>query len=90
VPSGHLVTDPSLPPLPPPTAGNGDIAYYRRRIDELVDVRLRSIEDAIRSLDARTDTIDRRLTLIFGGLAVISVIANLLGPALIEAFLGTR
>jgi len=78
-----------LPDELPRGAGNGERAYYRRRIDELMDGRLRNIEAAINSLDARSDTLDRRLNLIFGGLAVVTVIANLVGPALVRWVTGT-
>lgn len=81
---GRLVTEPTLPPQPPHGATNGQADYYRRRIDELVDGRLIRIEDAVRSLDSRADTIDKRLNHIFGGLALIVVIANLLAPTIIE------
>lgn len=80
----QLVSDEHLPPRMPPGTTNGEAAYYRRRIDELVDRRLIGIEDAVRSLDSRADTIDKRLNWIFGGLAVVSILANLLGPTILE------
>jgi hypothetical protein len=85
--SGPLVSD-ELPAELPAGAHNGDRAYYRRRIDELMDGRLRNIETAINSLDARADGLDRRLNYFFGGLAVIVVVAQLVGPAIVRAVIG--
>lgn len=86
--SGHLVTEPHLPPPMAPGTSNGERDYYRRRIDQLVDVRLKGIEDAVRSLDDRADTIDKRLNLIFGGLTVVSILGNLFGPAIVKWLTG--
>lgn len=76
-------------PNSPPDRGNGDRSYYRRRIDELVDRRLQRIEDAIRSLDARTDILDHRLAWFAGALAVLIFLAQLIGPAIVHLITGS-
>ena len=78
-----------LPDELPRGAGNGDRAYYRRRIDELMDGRLKSIEHAVNSLDIRSDAVDAKLNRIFGALAIIVVLVNLLAPVLIRWATGT-
>jgi hypothetical protein len=78
------MADDRLPAQLPPGSANGDAAYYRRRIDELVDRRLIGIEDSMRNLDDRADKHDQKLNWIFGGLAVVSVVANLLAPTVIR------
>lgn len=82
------MTDERLPPPPPPTASNGEAGYYRRRIDELVDRRLEGIEEAIGELRSDQVRLGGRLNYLFGALAVISVLANLVGPAIFEAITG--
>lgn len=77
-----------LPPELPRGADNGDRAYYRRRIDELMDGRLRGIESAIHSLDQRADAVDGKLNRIFGALAVIVILVNIIAPALVRWLTG--
>lgn len=77
-----------LPPALPQGADNGDRAYYRRRIDELMDGRLRNIETAINSLDVRADAADGKLNRIFGALAVLVVLVNLIAPVIFHWIVG--
>ncbi len=69
-----------------------DPIYARRRIDALTDKRLDNIEveqrdtnRKLEGLDAKVDGLTTRLNLIAGGLAVLSVIANIVGPAIVDA-----
>ena len=68
-----------------------DPLYARRRIDELTDRRLLSIEERQRdngtkldALDAKVDTLSARLTFLAGGLAVLSVIVNFIAPIIVH------
>jgi hypothetical protein len=69
-----------------------DPIYARRRIDALTDKRLDGIEreqgDTNRKLEGlgvKVDGLSNRLNLIAGGLAVLSVLANIVGPAIVDA-----
>lgn len=77
-----------LPPPLPGNAPNGAEHYYRRRIDELVDRRLATIEEQVNTLDSRLDRLDRRLSYLFGALALLSFLGSVAGPALIHALFG--
>lgn len=68
-----------------------DPLYARRRIDALTDRRLDGIESEQRDTNAKLDHLDGkvdglagRLNLIAGGLAVLSVIVNIIAPILIR------
>lgn len=72
-----------------------DPLYARRRIDALTDRRLDSIEGEQRdtnrkleSLDIKVDTLTNRLTFLVGGLALLSVLINILGPILVREVIG--
>lgn len=82
--------------LRPGTASNGDRDYYRRRIDELLDAQVRGLASGIeglvqahRVLDDRVDAIDGKLSKIFGGLAVIVLLVNLIAPVVVRWFTGS-
>lgn len=65
--------------------GIDDPTYARRRIDQLIDDRLDTIVQAQKETGRKVDRLEARLNYIAGGLAVLSVLLNLLGPALIDA-----
>lgn len=60
------------------------VPYYRRRLDELIDDRLKAITEAQRETSRKVDRLEARLNWIAGGLAILSVLANFLGPIIIE------
>ena len=69
-----------------------DPFYERRRIDQLTDQRLSSIEqrqsDNGKKLDALDDKVDKlsaRLSYLFGAIAVLSVLVNFLAPIILNA-----
>lgn len=64
-----------------------DPLYARRRIDQLTDQRLGAIEDQLNKLDGKVDTLSARLTFIAGGLALLSIIVNIIGPAIVNELL---
>ena len=80
--------DATLPPQPAPSASYSERDYYRRRIDELLDERIRGLLGAVGTLDKRVDAIDGKLARIFGGLAVIMVLAGIFGPTIARIVFG--
>jgi hypothetical protein len=54
--------------------------YYRRRADAATDRRLDRLE-------AKVDALSNRLAWIAGGLAVLSIVANVVGPLVVERIL---
>jgi hypothetical protein len=77
-----------LPPQPAPTASYGERDYYRRRVDELLDDRIRGIAHTVNTLDGRVDGIDSKLSRVFGGLAVIVFLATIIGPVIVRWLTG--
>jgi hypothetical protein len=82
--------DPGLPQQPAPTASYGERDYYRRRIDELMDERVQNLVTAVGDLGHRVDIIDSKLGRVFGGLAVIVVLASIFGPPIVKALFGLQ
>jgi hypothetical protein len=66
-------------------------AYSRRRIDELNDARVQALgrelgglRNDVRDLDSKVDKLSNRLAWIAGGIAVLSLLANIIGPVLVR------
>ena len=64
--------------------------YSRRRIDQLMDERFRDIEGDVSEPRGEVgrvrkdiSALSNRLSYLFGGLAVLSFVLNVLGPALV-------
>jgi hypothetical protein len=57
-----------------------DPYYARRRIDQLTDERLRAIESTQQVNGEKLDKLEARLNYLFGALAVLSVLMNLIAP----------
>ena len=66
-----------------------DPYYARRRIDQLTDERLRAIEHSQQVNGEKLDRLEARLNYIAGGLAVLSVLMNLLAPV-VTTYLSSR
>ena len=64
------------------------LAAARRRIDILTDQRFRRLETKVDEIDRKVDALSNRLAWLAGGLAVLSIIANIVGPTLAKALLG--
>jgi hypothetical protein len=58
--------------------------YTRRRIDQLTDRRLVDIETDVGNVNTRLTRLESRINYLFGGLAVLVAVLNLISPFLAE------
>ena len=54
--------------------------YYRRRIDELIDGRLKAIEHEQGIQGEALDRIEGRINVLFGALGLLTLVVNIVGP----------
>jgi hypothetical protein len=66
----------------------GALAYTRRRIDTLTDQRFVRIETKVDEIDRKVDALSNRLAWLAGGLAVLSVLVNIIGPIIVRDIIG--
>ena len=59
-------------------SASGD--YYRRRIDTLIDGRLKAIELEQSIQGQALDRIEGRINVLFGALGLLTFVVNIIGP----------
>lgn len=59
--------------------------HDRRQLEREKERRMVRLEDKVDQLDAKVDALSNRLSWLFGALAVLSLVANIIGPIIVEA-----
>lgn len=56
------------------------VSYERRRMDALLDNQIVDLKRQVNELDHKVDTLNIRLAWLAGGLALVTFVANIIGP----------
>ncbi len=70
----------------PGAAPPGD--YERRRIDHMRDGQIQDLKSKVDELDRKVDSLNVRLAWLAGGLAIVTFLANIVGPIIALRLLG--
>lgn len=59
-----------------------DAAYFRRRFDNVMDIRVSRLEHDIQELDRKLDALSVRVAVIAAIISLVTLVANIIGPVI--------